>query len=516
MHYVCHFLLRESSKKVLFIVAIVLLLGLLSTTYFGRLNSVQGPPSSPQPTDASPAHVERQILLGRAKVGSLYAVTVSVKDPVRIQDTDSIHVLLADAAGTVADKWLHTADLDFYITLRARVSGPATAVLQAASEKLLSNITVDFKPTSLVTSPDADGAEPAIIAAQPNSTWHQAQSFRWGQTIYGSADERPYAPSPSEDGYAAMLKGFQWFKFTFNKKSPRLAYFVLNVTDRDVPVDVDIFQAGEYKDKPDVVPYKYGEFVYQIEATQSYPGLYKFRTRILKPGDTYYVRIAANHPAWQLRTYDSPVPPYTDPHQAVRAGMDFLVNMGDTWLSNTPRRGSIALRTAMQHSETHLCIACHPTQFTTRGYLTAIHNGYPPTQREPLEFLTDRIYNNARPLYGEPNTNWVRVIYSARTVASRLPLIEHLYESNVTHDQPRPGFDAAYGEFLKIHYKGVKEMPGDEADGCEPSVSPFESPAKAGTLSTCFIGRLTTRNGSPSATMFCAWQSPMNPKTLST
>ncbi len=154
--------------------------------------------------------------------------------------------------------------------------------------------------------------------------------------------------------------------------------------------------------------------------------------------------------------------------------MDFLINMGDTWLSNTPRRGAIALRTTMQHSETQLCIACHPSQFTTRGYLKAVQNGYAPTQRASLEFLTDRIYNNARPLYGEPDTNWVRIIYTARTEASRLPLIAHAFEQNVTHDPPRKNFDLPYARFLKIHYKGLTTMPGDEADGCEPDVSPFE------------------------------------------
>src|SRR5439155_4999424 len=163
-----------------------------------------------------------------------------------------------------------------------------------------------------------------------------------------------------------------------------------------------------------------------------------------------------------------------DPRQAVRTGMDFLVNMGDTWLSNTPRRGSVALRTSMAYSETHLCIACHPTQFTTRGYLTAVHNGYPPIPRPALEFLTDRIYNNARPLYGEPDTNWVRVIYSARTVASRLPLLADMFEKNITHDPPRPKFAVPYANFLKIHYRDVKTMPGNETDGCEPEVSPFE------------------------------------------
>src|SRR6185369_4615102 len=139
-----------------------------------------------------------------------------------------------------------------------------------------------------------------------------------------------------------MVKGFQWFRFTFREKQPKLVYFVLNVTDRDVSLDVDIFQLGkDSSGKPDVVSFTDGEFVYQIEATQNYPGLYKFRTRILQPGREYYVRVAANHPAYQLHTYEYAVPPGKDsgrdPHEAVRAGMDFLVNMGDSWLSNTPR-----------------------------------------------------------------------------------------------------------------------------------------------------------------------------------
>jgi HEAT repeat protein len=250
------------------------------------------------------------------------------------------------------------------------------------------------------------------------------------------------------------------------------------VTDRDVPYDVDVFQLDKDSEgKKDVVPFTDGEFVYKVEATQNYPGLYRFRTRILQPDHEYYVRVAANHPAYQLHTYEYQVPGkdgQRDPHEAVRAGMDFLINMGDSWLSNTPRRGAVALRTTMQHSETQLCIACHPSQFTTRGYLKAIEKGYPPTQRASLEFLTDRIYNNARPLYGEPNTNWVRIIYTARTEASRLPLIEHAFEQYVTHDPPRKKFDVPYAEFLKIHYKGVTTLPGDEADGCEPDVSPFE------------------------------------------
>src|SRR5208282_1487888 len=98
-----------------------------------------------------------------------------------------------------------------------------------------------------------------VIAAAPNSTWQTAQSFEFGQTIYGSDDERPYSPSPSEDAYQAMVKGFQWFKFTYHGTHPRLAYFVLNVADRDVPLDVDIFQLGkDTGGQQDVVPFTDG------------------------------------------------------------------------------------------------------------------------------------------------------------------------------------------------------------------------------------------------------------------
>ena len=417
----------------------------------------------------------RTIELGIADSGSAYALTVAVKDPAELQAGDAIDVTVKDARGEIDRKWLHPSDLDFYLTLKPRETGPVTVNLSSLSGSNLPQI-----QTALVRIPARDPVAPTsanrgVIAAASNDTWQNSQPFDLGETIFGGDDQRPYSPSPNEDRYLAMLKGFQWFKFTFHEKSPRLVYFVLNVTDRDVPLDVDIFQLGKGKDgKPDVVPFSAGEFVYRIEATQNYPGLYKFRTRILDPGQEYYVRVAANHPAFQLHTYEYGVPPYTDPHLAVRTGMDFLINMGDTWLSNTPRRGAVALRTVMQHSETQLCIACHPSQFTTRGYLKAVENGYAPTQRSALEFLTDRIYNNTRPLYGEPGANWVRVIYTARTVAGRLPMITDAFEQNVTHDAPRQNFDVPYAEFLKIHYKGVTKMPGDEPDGCEPDVSPFE------------------------------------------
>ena len=93
----------------------------------------------------------------------------------------------------------------------------------------------------------------------------------------------------------------------------------------------------------------------------------------------------------------------------------------------------------------------------------------PRSSLSPIDFTT-----TPGPCGGEPNTNWVRVIYTARMVSSRIPLIMHSMEQYVTHDAPRPNFAAPDAQFLKIHYKGVTTMPGDEADGCEPDASPFE------------------------------------------
>jgi HEAT repeat protein len=426
-------------------------------------------------TASPPAQI---LKLGAARADTLYALTLAVKDPAQLQGNNAVRVTVNDAQGELESKWLHSADLDFYLTIRPRKAGPVSVSLSSTSVANVPEITSHLNrilQSSATLPAGSIDLTRGVISAAPNGSWQEAQPFELGQTIFGGDDERAYAPAKAEDGYAAMIKGFQWFRFTFREKQPRLVYFVLNVTDRDVPLDVDIFQSGkDSAGNSDVVPFTDGEFVYQVEATQNYPGLYKFRTRILQPGRDYYVRVAANHPSYQLHTYEYAVPPGKDPHEAVRAGMDFLVNMGDSWLSNTPRRGAIAMRTTMQHSETQLCIACHPTQFTTRGYLKAVENGYAPTQRAGLEFLTDRIYNNARPLYGEPGTNWVRIIYTARTEASRLPLIAHSFERDVTHDPPRKKFDLPYAEYLKIHYKGLTAMPGDEADGCEPDVSPFE------------------------------------------
>jgi hypothetical protein len=152
------------------------------------------------------------------------------------------------------------------------------------------------------------------------------------------------------------MAGVQWFRFTSDEKAPKLVYLSLDSADRDVPSDVDVFR----RDRDELTPYREGASPYTPEATQNFPGLMKFRTCIVKPGETYYVRVAANHPAWQLRTERYDVPPYRNAQQAVQAGMNYLVRLGDAWHANTPARrcGPSKHHAACGNSELYR-VPCH-------------------------------------------------------------------------------------------------------------------------------------------------------------
>lgn len=353
-----------------------------------------------------------------------------------------IAVTISDPAGEIVRKTLHPQDLDFYTTVRPRRAGEMTVQVDGAGPAL--KMKVAFSPLSILKA--------GQIAAQPNGDWNHAQTIELGATVFGSNDERPYVPAKPEQAYAALVSGFQWFRFTAKKS--QLVYFVLETPERDVPPDVSIFELRDGQ----LAPYTEGASAYTPEATQNFPGLSSFRTRTVHAG-SYYVRVAANHPFFRLRTdlYE-----IDSPQSAVRAGMDFLVNLGDAWHANTPRRGAVALRNTMTHGEPQSCIACHPTQFTTRGYLTAVQNGYPNTRRAALDFLLTRLENNPRPLYGQTDTNWARVIFSARTVSSRVPMLLDLA------GRPDAGVERGYANYLALGKSG------DEPDGCQPMVSAEE------------------------------------------
>src|ERR1700760_126739 len=119
--------------------------------------------------DQVPPPVQKTMKLGDAQPGTLYAMTVAVKDPAKLQGADAVLATVKDSQGVIESKWLHTADLDFYLTLRPRAAGPVTVSLSSANQS--PEITTSLK--KILSAPDlkpVDGVTPGVIAAAPNGT----------------------------------------------------------------------------------------------------------------------------------------------------------------------------------------------------------------------------------------------------------------------------------------------------------------------------------------------------------
>jgi Squalene-hopene cyclase C-terminal domain len=266
--------------------------------------------------------------------------------------------------------------------------------------------------------------------------------------------------------------GTDWYRFEFSATGPKLVFFQIELMERDqLPVNVSVYLVKDGK----LAEYTEGEDPVTLpHEVQALPGN-KFTPRILKETGIYYVAVHASHPEYKLRTRVYDPPPYADAHLAVRTGLDYILAAGDSWHANTPRRGGILDRVASVHQETSLCVACHPTHFSQRAQLYALRNGYPVIQRQQLQFLSERFYNNPRPFYGfeEEGAVWARMISAPANVLGRMSHLMTIFEEQVT-GETRPEFHEGISEYLKLYYAGRDKLPPDETNGNTPLVSAHE------------------------------------------
>lgn len=418
----------------------------------------------------------------------VYSLLVSAPSPAAFGANDTLQVTLRGGGKTVAGKSLHAGDPDLY-TLFGSNGAAEVEVTSFASTPIEYTITVLEWPSTSTSA--------ATVEAEPNDAWSEANEFKLGQTVWASADDKPYIlplnESRSARGAAPYAQqadlagdrlpegGVDWFKFTYEADAPKLVHFELDLLERDnIPVDVSVFtvENGEAKS------YERGaDPVTPPHEVQALPGN-KFTTRIITRG-TYYVRVDANHVFYQLRTAVYDAPPFgnqdggqnsgrkDEARKAVRAGMDYLVSAGDSWHANTPRHGGVVNRVSSVHFETQLCVACHATHFTTRGELTAKQNGYAVNKRSSLQFLAERLANNPLPFYGHKDAYWTRVISAPANVLSRLAALVEQYDGEFTGEKRLSLLKGVAG-YLKIYYKGRTELPNDESNGNTPLVSTYE------------------------------------------
>ncbi len=410
--------------------------------------------------------------LTQGRPGALYSLSVSARTPDALRRHAALSVGVRLGNTLVASKWLHQADPDFFLVFRAEDPHAQAMVLFQGQ---INGASAAF---SLALRPLPSQQQAVVIAARPNSTWQDAQPVPLGTTVIGTADDRSYLIAPGQDEVEALRAGESWFKFEQPAPRPKLVYFNLEIMDRDIPSNIAVYTVQNGK----LVPYTEGvdpvsgPHESQVAPTVNQNGIElnsanKFTTRILKPG-TYYLQVMANHPAYRLRTLVFDPPPYKDPRKAIRAAMDYSIAAGDSWFANTPRSGAVIRRDRQMHAETALCVACHPSHFSTRGELTAYRNGYPIQQRESLRFLAERLYNNPRPFYGSSGASWVRVIGAAATVQSRAAQMLSDYET-ITGEH-RTAFYTPVLAYLRDYYKRPLFQP-DETEQNPPSISDFET-----------------------------------------
>lgn len=401
------------------------------------------------------------------------AITVTLASPHELGQLEQVRVRILGSDSVPCTKFLHNGDPDLFLTLRRGAAVGCKLEIGDLSSLTGQPIQADVDLQPLQSKGDGD----ATIELEPNNVHAQAMPIRLGQTVFASCDDRPYIPAPHDEAADESDAGVDWYAFEQASDVPVLAYVWLDVTDREVPVDVAIFKAS------DAGPVPYGEKFerFEPERTTQYAGQFKFVARQLEKG-SYLLRVRANHPEYRLRSEVYPLPPYVPADQgsvresaqlAIRAAADYLVLKGDSWHANTPRVGGVADRRHNLHSETAQCIACHPTQFTLRAHMIAVANGYPVRRREQVEFLTERLYNSPRPFYGHPQADWARMISASANTLSRPATLLDQFERFVSH-RPRERFHRGVAEYLKLYYKDRAELPPDESNGSRTPVSAFE------------------------------------------
>lgn len=400
-----------------------------------------------------------------------YALLIYLPSRSGLGEDDRFEVTVADAAGVGVSKTLHEGDADLYVTLQPTVSGSGT--LQINDRRGPGGRALGWRYVN-APLPGRSDRDSAVQITPARAHWSQAHPYQLGTIAYATNDERPYLPPLDRPSsvLSNLMTGVQWFTFDYAGPDPKLAHFLLDVLDRDVPVDVSLF-VGKLGSSGQAVlePYWEGVERYNTEQSTKFHGLQKFIARVLQPGK-YYLRVMGNHPFFQLRTALYDPPPYSDPAQAIRVGLDYLLRKGDSWHANTPRRGSVVLRASNRLGETAQCIACHPTHFTTRAELIAAENGWPVTERPALQFLTERLYNNPRPLYGTADAVWARMISAPGNVLSRLGYMLATYERTISLEQRHEVLEPI-GAFLEHYWQGV-ESPITESNGNSPRISGFE------------------------------------------
>jgi cellulose synthase operon protein C len=402
---------------------------------------------------------EEVLALGDLKAGDTYRLLVTLDGA--LGSTDRLGVTFTGPGTDRLGKVLNAGDPDIYLPYRPSRNGTASLALNrpgnAGARAGGLAVRVEFARQKLADS-DRDAVE-----AEPNDSWQTANTLRLGRDVYGSADDVDYLDNEQE-GKA----GLDWFRFDVADETPILVFFQLDLLDRDVSVNLRVYTVDTRTGQRE--PYETGKDPMEIVHDRERERYSKHISRTFTRG-TYYLEVNANHPDYILRTRVLPVPPYTDPAQAVEVGMHYIINVGDAWFAQVPREGNIYVRAASMHDTATRCTACHPSSFSTEANLTAHRAGYPIRSKTNFQYVIDRLYNSITPLYGDQGLYWQRFIAIPLQAQGKQGSILLDFEREVSGQTTKT--IERFGPFLARAWDERTDLPPDELNGVVPLDSKF-------------------------------------------
>ena len=403
-------------------------------------------------------------LLPRVRAGQRFTLSVALDDPVSVPARAQLTVTVEDSAGLISSKKLHQAEGGFYLSLVAREEGKLT--IRVAAENAPTPVGYQLQLLEWLPS----GPAAVTVEVEPNDTPDQATPAILGQPVFGSADEQGSYPRPVDGLGGVFDQATDWYRYQQTAAQSRLVFFECDIDNRDqIPPSVEVFtlRGGE------PTPYLRGQRPTSSTDDGRIRAGDKFVTRLLAPG-VYYVRVRANHPFYVLRTRSLAPPPYADPQEAARVGMDYLLGAGDSWAGNTPRGGGRLSRITPLKVETRQCMACHAVQFPARAALTGLRNGYAPVMRSQLQYLAERLKSGPKPFPGHPTASWTGAKGTPIASLARSGALSADYEELLATGQPSRSLPGI-ANYLALAYGGREGLPTENGDGGRAAGSPLES-----------------------------------------
>ena len=271
-------------------------------------------------------------------------------------------------------------------------------------------VTVSVRPFKLGENSSTPSLE---VETEPNDTPEMAQPLTLpvGEStqrllISAGADDIEYF-----DNGKVGNSGDDWFRFTYNGQEPRLLTCSLAIPDQTLAARLRLYAlevtdratAQQLLSKPGlsgsllpIVEYLEGRNENE-RVHQQNEGHRSEISRLLKPGQTYFLRAEANAPGYEIELRVMRPAPYKDPRMAIRQALYDHLGQVDAWLANRPRGASVErrIRDTGNLMGTH-CMSCH-TQSGVWGSAVAVENGYKPENLQQIRRLINIMYESMRP-----------------------------------------------------------------------------------------------------------------------